>query len=44
MSQDKTYKEVVIKKEVHEFEATDTDCTVQGTVGECTTVITCITV
>ena len=42
MLQDKKY-EVVIKEEVHEFEATDTDCTVQGTVGECTTVITCNT-
>ena len=43
MLQDKKYEEVVIKEEVHEFEATDTDCTVQGTVGECTTVITCNT-
>ena len=30
--------------QVQEFETTDTDCTVQGTVGECTTVIACNTV
>ena len=44
MLQDKKYEEVVIKEEVHEFEMTDTDCTVQGTEGEFTTIITVITV
>ena len=42
--QENKYEEVVIKEEVHELEVTDTDCTVQGTVGECTTVLTCNTV